>query len=117
MPGEKYSSKNTYFVVRDNKRITVGQAISRRPPVNSNNSTVVSVQESNGTIDKSKVEDESSKQTEQNSSTIKQAPIMDQETQLLEAVKNAHFFQPDFNPITMRFGSSKEERNFKNFLM
>jgi class 3 adenylate cyclase len=117
VPGEKYSSKNTYFVVRDNKRITVGQAISRRPPVNSNNSTVVSVQESNGTIDKSKVEDESSKQTEQNSSTIKQAPIMDQETQLLEAVKNAHFFQPDFNPITMRFGSSKEERNFKNFLM
>ena len=54
---------------------------------------------------------------EQNSSTDKSTPIVDQEVQLLEAVKNAQFFQPDFNPITMRFGSAKEERNYQNFLM
>jgi class 3 adenylate cyclase len=89
-----------------------------RPNTNINNSmAVVSVQESNGTIDKSKNDDDSSKQLDQIATTNGQNPMLDQETQLIEAVKNAQFFQPNYNPITMRFGSSKEEKNFRNFLM
>ncbi len=71
---------------------------------------VVSVQESNGTIDKSKNDDDSSKQLDQIATTNDQNPMLDQETQLIEAVKNAQFFQPNYNPITMQFGSSKEEK-------
>ena len=98
--------------MRDNKRATV--ALIRNINNSTLNATTLAL-ESNGTLEKTKVDDD--KEALDDAPSQDNANSMDQESQLLQAVKNAQFFQPDVNALTMRFDSAKEETTFQNFLM
>ncbi|CAF0901498.1 unnamed protein product [Brachionus calyciflorus] len=102
-PGEKYTGKNTYFVIRESKRETVADALKLSESLNNKKSSEEMIHEL-------EVSKQSLIKIEQNMNTL------NEQDQLLLAVKDLQIFQPDINLLTMRF-TNREEKKFHGFVL
>lgn len=109
--GEKYSGKNTYFVVRESKRETVADALKL-------NESMLTAGSSNNDVSMDTVNLNNRKLSTQSLTGPSQPQQMsiDEDNLLLLAVKETQFFKPDVNPITLRFNRN-EEVKFQSYLV
>jgi len=102
---EPYSGKPTYFVMRQTKKETVADALKQNA---SNNST-------NRSDSLPEPQLSASNLTNNIDSNLKENDY--DENLLISALKNAEFFQPDVNPVTLQFKLRSEEQNYHSYLM
>ncbi len=126
---EPYSGKPTYFVMRQTKKETVADALNQQKAASTMNldQNATSEQQQQETHDQSTIINENeivgvAAPVAVATTTVNQLNN-DFETDndydenlLISALKNAQFFQPDVNWLTMRF-NSVEEKKYQSYVM